>query len=83
MYEMKPLISEELIVLKSFDNSVEAAMAEQLLLNQGLKAFVLKDDGRGMEPHLQLTRGCSLVVNRIDAKQAEGILQSISSGPDQ
>lgn len=72
-------MSEELSVLKIFNNETDAAMARDVLHGAGVKAFVSKDDGGGMEPHLQLTNGVRLVVNRADAEHAQEILRTLIS----
>jgi hypothetical protein len=66
----------ETIVLQTFDNEVDAGLAQQLLRDAGVQAFALKDDAGGMEPHLQLTGGVRLVVTRADAERAHWILRS-------
>lgn len=67
-------MSEEVTVLKIFDNEIDAVIAQQVLQDAGLKAFVFKDDGGGMEPHLQRTNGVRLVVNRADAERGYQLL---------
>ena len=68
-------MSEELFVLRVFNNEVEAGIAKELLRDGGVRSFVLKDDAGGMEPHLQLSGGVRLVVNRADAEHAHQILE--------
>jgi hypothetical protein len=68
---------EEIIVIKMFDNELDATIAQQVLEESGVRAFVFKDDAGGMEPHLQRTGGVRLVVNRADAERAHEILQSL------
>ena len=72
-------MSDERVVLKTFDNEAEAEMAQQLLQNAGVQAFIFKDDAGGMEPHLQLTGGVRLVVSRADAERAQEILEQMIS----
>lgn len=72
-------MSEEVVVLGVFDNEVEACMAQQMLRNAGVTSFVFKDDGGGMEPHLQRTIGVRLVGNRAEAERAQDILQAWES----
>jgi hypothetical protein len=72
-------MSEEVIVLKIFNNEIDAGMTQQVLLDAGVRAFVFKDDGGGMEPHLQRTTGVRLVVNRADAERAHQILSTFIS----
>lgn len=67
-------MSQEVIVLKIFNNEIDATMAQQLLQEAGVHAFVIKDDAGGMEPHLQRTIGVRLVVSQADSKRAHQIL---------
>jgi putative signal transducing protein len=69
-------MSEEVIVLKTFNNEIEAGMAQQVLQEAGMTAFVFKDDAGGMEPQLQLTNGVRLVVNRADQQRAHKMLRT-------
>lgn len=71
-------MSEE-VVVKIFNNEIDAGMAQQVLRDAGLLAFVFRDDGGGMEPHLQLTNGVRLVVNRANVLQAHQILGTLIS----
>jgi hypothetical protein len=48
------------VVLKTFNNEIEAGMAQQVLQEAGMTAFVFKDDAGGMEPQLQRTNGVRL-----------------------
>ena len=48
----------------------------KILQDAGVRAFVFKDDGGGMEPHLQRTNGVCLVVRRADAERAHEILRT-------
>jgi hypothetical protein len=70
-------MSEEPIVLKTFNNEIDAGLARQSLQDTGVEAFIFKDDAGGMEPHLQLTGGVRLVVSRDDAERAHQILQRL------
>jgi len=67
---------EDVVVLKTFDNEIEAGMALHLLEEAGMTAFVIKDDAGGMEPHLQRTNGVRLVVRRSDAESAHKMLKT-------
>ena len=68
---------EETIILKVFVTEMDANMAQDILQDDGIKAFVFKDDAGGMEPHLQRTNGVRLIVNRVDADRARKILQPL------
>jgi hypothetical protein len=70
-------MSDEIAVLRVFDNEVEARMAQQLLRDAGVTSFIFKDDGGGMEPHLQRTNGVRLVLQSVDADRAQDILQAL------
>lgn len=56
---------------------MDATMAQDVLRDEGINAFVFKDDVGGMEPHLQRTSGVSLAVKRDDAKRALKILEPL------
>jgi len=74
-------MSQEIAVLRVFDNEVEALMAQQMLRDAGVTSFIFKDDGGGMEPHLQRTNGVRLVLQSVDADRAQGILQALENVP--
>jgi Putative prokaryotic signal transducing protein len=67
-------MSDEVVIIKVFNNEVDARMAQEVLQQVGMSAFVFKDDGGGMEPHLQGTLGVRLVVSRADSERAYQIL---------
>jgi hypothetical protein len=69
-------MSEEVVVLKTYNNEIEAEMAQQVLQEAGVTAFVFKDDAGGMEPQLQRTNGVRLLVNRADAHEAHILLKT-------
>jgi hypothetical protein len=71
-------MSEE-VVVKIFNNEIDAGMARDVLKDEGITASLFKDDGGGMEPHLQRTRGVRLVVKPVDADRARKILQPLFS----
>ena len=72
-------MSDELVILKIFNNEVDARMAQETLHVAGVRAYVFKDDGGGMEPHLQQTVGVRLVLNRAQAERAHQILGTLSN----
>jgi len=69
-------MSDEVVVLKTFNNEIEAGMAQQVLHEAGMTAFVFKDDAGGMEPQLQRINGVRLVVSRFDARRAQKLLKT-------
>jgi hypothetical protein len=68
---------DQTFVLKIFSSEIEAGMAQQVLQDGGVSAFIFKDDAGGMEPHLQQTAGVRLLVNRKDAERASQILAEL------
>ena len=70
---------DEVVVFRVFSSEIEAAMAQQVLQDGGVAAFIFKDDAGGMEPHLQRTSGTRLLVNRADAERAHQILAATIS----
>ena len=70
-------MSDEIVVIKIFSDETEAAMAQQVLDQSGIRSFVFKDDAGGMEPHLQRTGGVRLVVSSTDAERGVAILQTL------
>jgi len=75
-YREQKLMSEEVVVLRVFNNEIEAGMAQQVLQEGGITAFVFKDDAGGMEPQLQRINGVRLVVSRFDARRAHKLLKT-------
>jgi hypothetical protein len=71
-------MSEEIVALKVFTNELDAAMARDVLQDEGVTAFVFKDDSGGMEPHLQRTNGVSLRVSAADVQRAREILRTLT-----
>jgi hypothetical protein len=65
-----------MVVLKTFSNEIDAGLAQQILGESGVIAFVFKDDVGGMEPQLQLTSGVRLLVSKTDAERAHQLLKN-------
>ena len=72
-------MSAEISVIKVFDNEIEASMAQQVLEDSGIKAFLQKDDAGGMEPQLQLTNGVSLIVNKDNEERAAKLIREFET----
>lgn len=71
----------EIVTIRIFSNETEAAMAQQVIEESGIRAYVLKDDAGGMEPHLQRTTGVRVIVSRADAQRAHEILRDLEKSP--
>ena len=72
-------MSDEISVIKVYDDEMEASMAQQVLENAGIKVTLLKDDGGGLMPSLQMTEGVTLVVNKADAERAAEIVRDFET----
>ena len=70
---------DDVVILKMFSSEIEAGMAQQVLQEGGVSAFVFKDDAGGMEPHLQRTVGVRLLVKHTDAERANRMLEALDS----
>lgn len=66
-------------VQKVFSSEIEAEMAQQILQEGGVKAYIFKDDAGGMEPHLQMSGGVRLLINRAEGERANQILKGLIS----
>lgn len=73
------IVSEEMVVLKTFSNEIDAGLAQQILGESGVMAFVFKDDVGGMEPQLQLTSGVRLIVSNSNAGRAHRVLKTLTT----
>ena len=71
-------MADDILVIKVFDNEIEAVMAQELLENAGIKANILKDDG-GLIPSMQLTAGVSVIVDKADEARAAELLQNFKT----
>ncbi len=67
-------MAEELVVLKTYVNAIEADIDRVRLADAGIPAMVRSDDCGGMRPHLWL-KGVELVVRADDHEEAEAILR--------
>ena len=72
-------MSDEISVIKVYDDEMEASMAEQVLENAGIRTSLSKDDGGGLVPSLQLTGGVSLIVNKDDEGRAVELIRDFES----
>ena len=70
-------MSDEIVIVEVFNNEVDARMAQDKLQKAGVSAYVFKDDGGGMEPHLQQTLGVRLVAPRAQAEFARQVLGTL------
>lgn len=69
------------VVVATYTVIYEAEIAQSRLEEQGIDAFVSRDDSGGMDPYLQLTRGVRLLVRRREAEEALGVLKETGALP--
>ncbi len=67
------------IVLKVFDNVLDAELARGYLESHGVMAAVRRADDAGMKPLRNREYGVQLIVLRSSKETAEEILQSMNS----
>ena len=72
-------MSDQAVVLKVFNNEVDAGVAQQLPHSAGVSAFIFKDDAGAWSLTFNEQFGVRLVVNCSNAEQAHKILQSLFS----
>ena len=73
---------DDAVVLETFSNRIEAAMAAGLLESEGIEAMVMADDAGGAYPMLQFVRGVKLMVAAADKARAQEILAAMAEGSD-
>ncbi len=61
-------------------NETEAEIIKSLFISMGISADVFADDGGGMLPNLQLSKGVAVVVGESDKAEAEKILERYRNG---
>ncbi len=72
-----PMGTTKLIVIKTFDNELDAEVAKQHLHSRGIQAIVSKDDCGGQQPWLQQQLGVDLKVSEADVGRAEQVLKAM------
>jgi hypothetical protein len=64
-------------VVKVFMNEIEAELAKEQLVSEGVKCFTMSDNYGGMMPSLNLTGGVKLIVNEYNLERAIEILKAM------
>lgn len=79
--ELEPEHPErELVVVRTFGDSVSAAIAEAALDAHGIPSVILGDDAGGLHPALTFTRGVRIAVRHQDAVRAIHVLDAPRDG---
>ncbi len=72
-------MSEEMRILRNYSSGIEAGIAQQILMENGVRSFIFKDDVGGTEPHLQRSNGVRLLIKSLDTDRANEILEELVS----
>ena len=65
---------DDLVVVRTFSNVINAEVAKSALDAIGLESMIRSDDAGGVQPGLWPARGVELLVREEDRKRAEEIL---------
>ncbi len=68
-------MSEELVVVGTFSDRIEAELAASALEAAGIDSMIRDDDAGGMQPAMGFTSGVELLVRAADASAAGEILE--------
>jgi len=64
----------ELVVVHTFNDRIEAAMAKSALEAAGIDSMMRPDDVGGLRPHMAYTRGVEILVRPEDEAAARDII---------
>ena len=70
------MADDDLVVLRTFNNRMEADVAKSALDAAGIDAVLSADDAGGVQPGLWVSEGVSLLVRAEDARRAADILDT-------
>jgi hypothetical protein len=73
---METLDASKLVTVETFQNEIEAQIAQGRLKSEGIKSFIFKDDIGGTTPGMQFALGVELRVRQIDFARATDTLKS-------
>lgn len=68
------MTTDDLVVLTTFPNHIQADLAQSALTGSGIESFVHADDAGGAQPGLWLGEGVQLLVRRSDVELANQII---------
>lgn len=69
---------ERIIVMKIFNNEMDAQIAVEHLRSHNIDSFISKDDSGSMRPHLQLTLGVRVMIRESDLKRAIEVFEAMN-----
>jgi len=73
-------VIEGVAVVRIVPTREEAEILRGWLEANGITAYVVSDDARGLQPPLELVRGAKLLVAEVDREEAEEILRAVEKG---
>ncbi len=79
---MSPPQPENSRLLGTFQSELEARMVIAKLEDQGIEAWLIKDDGGSMYPPLQMVRGVQVFVPPEDYQLAHEIIEAVEEEND-
>ena len=65
---------DELVVVRTFLDRLEAELAQGALEAAGIESMVRSDDAGGMRPAMTFSNGAELLVRAEDAREAADVL---------
>jgi hypothetical protein len=71
---------DQLFVIRTFQNDVDAKLAEAVLDAHGIDASIIGDNAAGMLPYLNAMHPLRLVVKESDVEAALALLSEPSAG---
>ena len=74
--EEEEVIDDQLTVLRTYLNRVEAEVAKTALTAAGIECLIRSDDCGGMRPHLWFGTGIELLVSVTDRYRAVEVLDA-------
>ena len=74
------MADDELVVIRTYLNRIDAELARSALDAAGLESMIRSDDAGGQRPHLWLG-GVALLVRAEDVERAESVLHADSGAP--
>lgn len=71
-------MKETQVIVGEYENEIDAEIAKGHLKASGITASIIKDDGGGMLPSLQGSKGVQLLVAQSKSEEARKVLESRS-----
>jgi hypothetical protein len=72
--------ADDLIILSTFNNHIQADLARSALDAMGIESMVRADDAGGEQPGLWIGEGVQILVRERDAELAKMVISGSASG---